>query len=85
MVEVYLDSSPDRWGQLLMDRREAMMARDEKRPPGFLWGKHGWRLAPAFDMNPSVDKHEHVLTIDGLIADPDIELAVAMAGFLWRR
>ncbi len=42
---------------------------------------NGWRLAPAFDMNPCVDKREHVLTIDGLVADPDIELAVATADF----
>jgi hypothetical protein len=32
-------------------------------------------------MNPSIDKREHVLTIDGLVADPDIELAEATAGF----
>lgn len=48
---------------------------------GFLWGEHGWRLADAFDMNPSIDKREHVLTIDGPIADPDIQPAVASAGF----
>ena len=54
---------------------------DHLRNHGFLWGEHGWRLAPAFDMNPSIDKREHVLTIDGLIADPDIGLAVASAGF----
>lgn len=54
---------------------------DHLRNHGFLWGEDGWRLAPAFDMNPSMDKREHVLTIDGLIADPDIELAVATAGF----
>lgn len=29
---VFLDSSPDRWGQLLMDRRELLAARDENRP-----------------------------------------------------
>ena len=28
---VFLDSSPDRWGRLLMKRREAAMARSEKR------------------------------------------------------
>ena len=27
----FLDSCPDRWGRLLMDRREAIYARDEKR------------------------------------------------------
>ena len=56
---------------------------DHLRNHGFLWGEGGWRLAPAFDMNPSIDKREHVLTIDGLVADPDpdIERAVASAGF----
>jgi len=28
---VFLDSSPDRWGQVLMKRREAILARNEKR------------------------------------------------------
>jgi serine/threonine-protein kinase HipA len=30
---VFLDSSPDRWGQTLMNRREALLARDEGRRP----------------------------------------------------
>ncbi|MFN0249767.1 MAG: type II toxin-antitoxin system HipA family toxin [Kofleriaceae bacterium] len=30
---VFLDSSPDRWGRVLMDRREAQLARVEKRRP----------------------------------------------------
>ncbi len=29
---VFLDSSPDRWGRFLMDRREAQLARKEARP-----------------------------------------------------
>ena len=29
---IFLDSSPDRWGRLLMKRREAVLARVEKRP-----------------------------------------------------
>ncbi len=29
---IFLDSSPDRWGRVLMDRREAIMARLEDRP-----------------------------------------------------
>lgn len=29
---LFLDSSPDRWGRFLMDRREAQNARDEDRP-----------------------------------------------------
>jgi len=30
---VFLDSCPDRWGRVLMQRREAVLARDEKRRP----------------------------------------------------
>lgn len=30
---VFLDSSPDRWGRTLMDRREAAIARSEERQP----------------------------------------------------
>jgi serine/threonine-protein kinase HipA len=30
---VFLDSSPDRWGRVLMKRREAIFARNEKRNP----------------------------------------------------
>lgn len=29
---MFLDSSPDRWGRILMRRREAALAREEKRP-----------------------------------------------------
>src|ERR1700748_219603 len=28
---LFLDSSPDRWGRVLMDRREAILARQERR------------------------------------------------------
>jgi serine/threonine-protein kinase HipA len=34
---VFLDSSPDRWGQTLMKRREALLAKDEKRAPRTLY------------------------------------------------
>lgn len=33
---VFLDSSPDRWGRLLMKRREAILARGEDRKPRVL-------------------------------------------------
>jgi serine/threonine-protein kinase HipA len=33
---LFLDSSPDRWGRLLMKRREAAQARSEERSPGTL-------------------------------------------------
>ena len=34
---ISLDSSPDRWGQTLMKRREALQAKDEKRTPRTLY------------------------------------------------
>lgn len=43
---IFLDSSPDRWGQVLMQRRENMLAREERRRPraltewDFLLGVH---------------------------------------------
>jgi len=35
---LFLDSSPDRWGQLLMKRRESIVARNERREPRRLFG-----------------------------------------------
>lgn len=34
---LFLDSSPDRWGRVLMDRREALMAKAEARKPNKLF------------------------------------------------
>lgn len=34
---LFLDSSPDRWGQVLMKRREAILARQEQRPQNKLF------------------------------------------------
>ena len=34
---IFMDSSPDRWGQTLMKRREALEAKDQKRPPKILY------------------------------------------------
>ncbi|MGB6007657.1 type II toxin-antitoxin system HipA family toxin [Castellaniella sp.] len=34
---IFLDSSPDRWGQTLMKRREALQAKDENRSPRTLY------------------------------------------------
>lgn len=30
---IFLDSAPDRWGRVLMDRREALLAQEERRKP----------------------------------------------------
>lgn len=48
---------------------------------GFLRGEDGWRLAPAFDMNPSRVAREHSITIDGHTRAPDLAAAVASRGF----
>jgi serine/threonine-protein kinase HipA len=37
---------------------------DHLRNHGFLLTPTGWRLAPAFDMNPNTDRADHVLNID---------------------
>ena len=37
---------------------------DHLRNHGFLLTTTGWRLAPAFDLNPNTDRAEHVLNID---------------------
>ena len=38
---------------------------DHLRNHGFIREPSGWRLSPAFDMNPNPNKIEHALTIDG--------------------
>ncbi len=44
---------------------------DHFRNHGFLRSAKGWSLSPAFDLNPSPDRHEHVLAIDEHSATPD--------------
>lgn len=47
---------------------------DHLRNHGFLRGGGGWRLAPAFDVNPSPLGGEHSLALDASIRSPDIDL-----------
>ena len=37
---------------------------DHLRNHGFILGKTGWQLSPAFDINPNIDKADHVLNLD---------------------
>jgi serine/threonine-protein kinase HipA len=37
---------------------------DHLRNHGFILTTNGWRLAPAFDINPNIEKAEHVLNLD---------------------
>ena len=54
---------------------------DHLRNHGFILGARGWRLAPAFDVNPNVDKAEHVLNIDDVDNRPSLETVLATASF----
>ncbi|WP_088146645.1 type II toxin-antitoxin system HipA family toxin [Achromobacter denitrificans] len=54
---------------------------DHLRNHGFVLGKTGWRLAPAFDVNPNIDKAEHVLNIDDVDNRPNLETVLSTAAF----
>ena len=54
---------------------------DHLRNHGFVLEKQGWRLAPAFDVNPNIDKAEHVLCIDDLDNRPSIETVLSTREF----
>jgi serine/threonine-protein kinase HipA len=50
---------------------------DHLRNHGFLRRPGGWRLAPAFDMNPAREAREHSLSLDGRTIAPDVVAALA--------
>jgi serine/threonine-protein kinase HipA len=52
---------------------------DHLRNHGFLREPSGWRLAPAFDVNPSPYTEEHSLTLDGDVLLPDLDAVRATA------
>jgi serine/threonine-protein kinase HipA len=54
---------------------------DHLRNHGFIRSPFGWRLAPAFDMNPSFKKEEHVLSLDLYNRQPDMGVVLSTAGF----
>ena len=41
----------------------------------------GWRLSKAFDLNPNVDKDEHVLNLDDADNRPDLRTVASTAEF----
>ncbi len=60
----------------------AMANRDDHlRNHGFLRSPAGWRLAPAFDMNPSFRKEEHVLSLNFYDRLPDLEVVISTAEY----
>jgi serine/threonine-protein kinase HipA len=54
---------------------------DHLRNHGFILASTGWRLAPAFDVNPNIDKAEHVLNIDDSDNRPSLDTVLATAAF----
>lgn len=54
---------------------------DHLRNHGFVPGKTGWRLAPAFDVNPNIDGGEHVLNLDDADNRPNLETVLGTAAF----
>jgi len=54
---------------------------DHLRNHGFIRSPEGWRLAPAFDVNPSFKKDEHVLSLDLYNRQPDMDVILSTAGF----
>lgn len=69
---VFLDSSPDRWGRVLMTRREAYRARSEDRRPRALLESD--YLLGVFDGH-RLGGLRFKTTPDGAYLDDDIELA----------
>jgi serine/threonine-protein kinase HipA len=52
---------------------------DHLRNHGFIREPTGWRLAPAYDMNPNPFKAEHTLTFDGKSGAPDVATVLETA------
>ena len=52
---------------------------DHLRNHGFIREPSGWRLSPAFDINPNTAKQSHALAIDSKNAAPDVAVAMAQA------
>lgn len=52
---------------------------DHLRNHGFILESDGWRLAPAYDVNPNIEKRDHALAIDATDTTGDVDLAMAAA------
>jgi serine/threonine-protein kinase HipA len=54
---------------------------DHLRNHGFIREPSGWRLSPAFDVNPNLAKSEHSLTFDGKNGVPSLKIVKETADF----
>jgi len=70
---VFFDSSPDRWGKVLMDRREATMAKIEKRNPNKLFESD--YLLGVFDLH-RLGALRYKLSEDGEFLNNDPNMSV---------
>ncbi len=55
---------------------------DHLRNHGFILTSSGWRLAPALDVNPDIEKAEHVLNLDESDNRPSLATVVKTAEWL---
>ena len=80
---VFMDSCPDRWGQILMKRREAVAAKEEGRTPKtlgpweFLLGVQDYTRMGA--LRYSWPGEQHFLSDEGLSAPPVTRIAELQA------
>ncbi len=54
---------------------------DHLRNHGFFRTPEGWRLAPAYDMNPASPKDSHVLALNEDDPSPDLKNVIESAGY----
>ena len=54
---------------------------DHLRNHGFLIEKGSWRLSPAYDVNPSIDKEELALNIDENSGTLDFDLSLSVSEY----
>lgn len=54
---------------------------DHLRNHGFILTREGWRLSQAYDVNPNLDKDEHVLCIDDHDPGPNLDTLRQTAAF----
>ncbi len=54
---------------------------DHLRNHGFLRSPAGWKLAPAYDMNPSFKKEDHALALDFDNHQPNLDIVLDTAGY----
>lgn len=54
---------------------------DHVRNHGLIRVEGGWRLAPAYDVNPNPFRTDHVLTFDGRTSSPDLDVVMETSDF----